>query len=318
MKNKDIMKLIGLLTLLWLALFARHAFGQSLYDMRAVPANEREIYDTPIDFSGVDGTLWNDSSQQTAARDAVEDLVPNSSLSQFDFSGTSVGTWKHNRNKNGNDLPDEITRSLPVTLISATYGLASDHNGPIAGERVYFRNPAGDAVVGVVESSSDLDRYGDMRLVKFTTSLDNTLKRYPVLENVEDCHGRDAWWPDQDLTLRLRPIIGELVVNEAFPTYLYGVINYGASPWGDNITSGSGRPAWIALSDGTLVIAGTLWSSYSTTWPFYYIEDLEDEMGGETVTTYGVPTSSTTVPSSPNKSLMSPVQFNSFQFGKGL
>jgi hypothetical protein len=300
-----------------LLLYCSTANAQSLYDMGGLPSNEREIYDTPIDLSGVDGTLWNDATQQSNALDAVEDLSPNSALDQFDFSGISVATWKHGRNQNGSPVPDQITRSLPVTMVSATHGIASGHNGPNVGERVYFRAPDGTAVMGVV--SHRFDWYGDTRLIRFTANPSSDLKRYPILDNANDCIGRNTWWPDQDLTLRLRRVFFARAANQEYAEELrWSDIQYSNSfpVWTNNVVStGSGRPALIALTDGELVVAGTLWSSYSTTWTYHDRTRLEPSMNGETLTFMSVPTTATTVTGGA-RSLVKPQQFNPFQFGR--
>jgi hypothetical protein len=315
---------------LWVSVRATRTNGQSvtadsawyevideevtLYDMAGLPSNEREIYDVLIDLSNVDGSLWGDSTQLQNARDAVEDLTPNSALSQFDFSGISVATWKHNRRDNdGNLVPDEITPSLPVTMVSATHGIASGHNGPKAGELVYFRAPDGTGAVGTV--SAIFDYYGDARLIRFTANPGAELKRYPILDNVADCIGRNTWWPDQDLTLRLRTISSSFGIDSG--PYAYGVIDYGTGSWGNVITSGSGRPAMIALTNGDLVVAGTIYTPYRTTWSYHDRDQFEDDMNGETLTLASVPSEATTAPLTANPSTTSARQFNPFQFGRG-
>lgn len=187
---------------------------------------------------------------QAAAITYLEGLTVNTDYDFHDWSGCSVGA---DHIVNGG----AVTYSTPVTLITDRHGLASDHNEGGIGRTMIFREPDGDIVTAVVEDQDEIaDGSGEISLVRFSAATAVNLvncKRYSVASNVDDYDGGYFWALDQDFDVRL---------TEIDYLYYFSWFYQKSSVWTQaNIVSGSGRPCFVALSNGDLLLAGNLWSS---------------------------------------------------------
>jgi hypothetical protein len=187
----------------------------------------------------------------------MEALVVNDDFAPYDWSGTSL--FVNRQIVTGNQADN--TYSLPTNLITPLHGICSVHNPPQAGAVVYFREPDGDIVSATIAEVTDL--VTDVALVRFTTAPSASLARYRLGIGEEDYVGGGAWWLDRDMDVRL------MVLTHTFPLLL----RWAASSWNDTITSGSGRPAFVATTSSELIYIGGLWSPLATTSP----QDLLDE-----------------------------------------
>jgi len=203
-------------------------------------------------------TSANNAWTEANAISYVEGLSPDSSFSTWDFSGTSILYWS----EDGIGTTGIYwTNSLPCTLITSTHAIAATHNCEVSDTtdtHYFFRNPAGDAVKGTVAAKTSMG--GDITLIRFTSALDATLARYPVctLPDIVAHRGKHFWALDQDLEIRLATCVNEMTS--------YNFTPY--TEWYSGLfTSGSGRPGFIPLTDGTMIFVGGLWSTYTTSSP---------------------------------------------------
>jgi len=219
----------------------------------------RRVYDVPLAM----GTVSSDGEVETYLN--ARSLNPE--LDDFHWSALSVAThfWDTDQ------APDayQYTHSVPVTLISDSWGIVADHNyprtfvTPDAPARVWFRGPDGTLVIGTVATevgSEIILTSSKARLIQFTAPLSGSLARLPIvndasLEAYAAANGK-AWLFYQDLTLKLRELVSLPILSGIHYSY------HADSDWdGGTITQGSSRPAVVPLSNGTLVLIGTMISA---------------------------------------------------------
>lgn len=234
----------------------------------------RRVYTTLTTPAGI----TEDPLDTAAIETYIEGLVVNPEVSQYDWSGTSVFTYKLSE-KN-------LSESIPATLISDTHALASDHNGPQVNGTCYWRTPAGGMASAVVAERQEIaGTGGELRLVRFSTNPGATLKRYSICTNASLAAFTSGplWLLDQDQEIRLR------YLSSVDSTRAY----HSVSSWSNSqsILTGSGRPAFVATSDNDLIFTGTLATSSSNTRISAVISTLQGILDGysETLTTAALP-----------------------------
>lgn len=202
------------------------------------------------------------------------ELVENPELAAYDWSGTSVGTIKNGKNpKTG--LPFTITNSIPVTLTGPSTGVASGHNHPNVGSQVFFRAKDGTIHAASVVAVTELQN--DVCLIRFAAPLDAKLKRYRLATN-PDAVDRKAWRMTQGLELNeCNMVAGDDRAIAWYPTI-------------DQRFGGSGRPVFLPLSNGELVVLGFSWRTDCASKPIRQLEAINAWFGdGEHVQTVEVP-----------------------------
>lgn len=230
------------------ALLDQYGFAGSVAVADMVNVTSRQVYTV---LTSTLGPFTANPVDTVAITAAIEGLTPNPELSAYDFSGMSVftralrsGTW-------------QVTNSIPATLISETHALASGHNGPQPGDTCYWRTPAGGmasadvAAVTYVSGSAN-----ECKLIRFSGDPDPTLKRYAICTDASlvDYVGGAIWCIQQEQKIRLRVIHSLTTID---------VLHEAESNWNAAIENGSGRPGFVALTNGELIITGTIWRQYS-------------------------------------------------------
>jgi len=212
---------------------------RKLADMADV-AN-RCIWETPMVFDPA--TETREADWQTA--------VLNKELLRYDFTGTTFATEHKNVGHEAG-----WAYSVPCTLLSETHAIAGDHNVPPLGATCYWRTQ-----LGKIYSAKVVTRYilpTRCYLLKFDHDPSPELPRYPIVDDASlvkyvGSPNAMAWHQYQDGRLRLRRF-----------TRLTSIqIVHEDTSWQNNLTQGSGRPAWVALNTGELVISGILCTTIS-------------------------------------------------------
>ena len=203
----------------------------------------RQVYTTLVSATGI--TV--DPLDTEAIEGYIEALVVNSEVSDYNWSGCSIFTYRPS-------VP-QLTQSIPAVLISDTFALGSHHNGPSANTVCYFRTPAGGVTSGTVAEIWQIAGT-DLRLIRFESDPGATLKRYSICTDASliDYNEGPLWLLNQNHEIRLR-------YRGTLSTYY---TTHTASSWGNSliISSGSGRPAFVATDENDLILTGTL--TYAT------------------------------------------------------
>ena len=205
----------------------------------------RQVYTDLLDASAV----TSDPEAVTFA----EGLTVNSEVDDYDWSPLSVVTYHSS----------DWTQSIPVTLISDTFGISANHNFPnVAGDKCWFRSQAGDAYVATVADTTTLTNSG-ATLVRFSSDPSTALARTPIvndgsLQRYVAATGK-FWQFYQTLSIRLRQCSGfQYGVLSAVNGGYCDIFTHDDGGWSQgDITTGSGRPAVVPLNDGRLILLGT-------------------------------------------------------------
>lgn len=262
------------------ALLDQYGFAGAAAVADMVNVTTRQVYTTLITNAGI-----TDSPLDTTALQAyIESLTVNPEVDDYDWSGTSIFSYRSGA------ASDKLSNSRPATLISDTHAIASDHNGPNVGDVCYFRTPAGGMASGTVAAFTEIaGSAGECRLVRFTANPDATLKRYPICTDASlidyAAGGGALWCIQQEQKIRLR------VVHHLSSVGVY----HQDSVWVNAIENGSGRPGFVPITNGELVITGTIWWNS----PPYIVNNrtsavlsaIQTQMDSysETLTTYSLP-----------------------------
>lgn len=239
----------------------------------------RQVYTTLVSVAGI-----TENPLDEAALEAyIESLAINPEVAAYDWSGLSVATYDVSA--------ANLTQSIPATLISATHALASNHNGPGLGDTCYWRTPAGQMVSATVAAGEVIaGSGGELRLIRFATNPGATLKRYPICTDASLASYVDAggylWLLYQDQRIRLR------VATSASSTAVF----HADSVWHNDVTTGSGRPAMVALTNNALIVTGTLWGRSYNNRTSSVLSTLQSKLAdhSETLATYALPLPSET------------------------
>ena len=230
-------------------------------------------------------TLLNGLTTATVEA-AIETLVVNNDYNGYDWSGVGLC-----HTTNGTD----ISVNCDPLMISETHAMGSGHCAPAVGQRVYFLNPAGQAVYGTIEARYELPTYTEMRIIRFTANPDPTLKRYKYVSNASFYHNGKMWNLDYDADMRLT----NLTVGST-SSWQTTIINWNNGDSGFDqgktlVNSGSGKPSLIALDNGEMYIVGQAFSGGSTgigiTRPDLRIDSVNSYLAGkgELILMYEVP-----------------------------
>lgn len=202
----------------------------------------KQVYTTLVTDAGI----TEDPLDTGALETYIEGLTVNPEVSDYDWSGVSVLCYRSSLAS-----PLKLSIGRPCSLIGDTFAVGVWHSGPAVNEVVYFRTPAGGMASGTVAEIWQINST-DLRLIRFTADPGATLKRYPICTDASlaGYSNGPLWLLDQDQEIRLRYMSG--LTSTA--------VVHSASAWENSllITTGSGRPAFVATADNELILTGTL------------------------------------------------------------
>lgn len=227
-----------------LATLGHFAAPYEVADM--VTMTDRRVYDEVLNA----GVVNNDGEMEAY----LELRSINPEVAQYPgWNALSVGTYHATLGGTG------YVHSVPCTLISDTHALAGDHNNPPVGAKVWWLTPAGDAVSTTVASVTELTN-SKAKLLRLTGNPSAELARLPICTDTTlvDYDGGAIWCFFQNLSIKLRVVDG--FVNDVTLNLgqIADVVEHVDGTWGTTITQGSGRPAVVALTNGRLIITGTM------------------------------------------------------------
>lgn len=224
------------------------------------------VYSEPLSYKGVS----SDPLDRELLLKKISELKLNEELKTYDFTGMSVATYKTNTKS--------LSSSLPVTMLTPHYGVASNHNGPILKSEVFFRAKDGTVHSGIVSATLAI---GEIRVIKFASPIDAAINRYTIALNPNNIE-RSAWRFSQQLIMQECRVKKEFHISETALAWI---------PYVTTKFAGSGRPLFVPLNTGELVLLGNSWTTGSTTKPSKFLKEINAFMASskESVLTKNIP-----------------------------